>query len=88
MTYSVQQGQPLIEYPCSWVYRVLGSDEGLLRAAIAEVIEDREHVIEPGHVSRTGRYCSLHLRVVVASDADRVGLLRGLQTRQAVRYVL
>jgi putative lipoic acid-binding regulatory protein len=78
----------LIEYPCSWIYRVLGSDETALRVAIAEVIEEREHVIEAGNVSRTGRYCSLHLRVVVASDADRLGLLRGLQTRQAVRYVL
>lgn len=88
MTYSVPHGQPLIEYPCSWIYRVLGSDETALRVAIAEVIEEREHVIEAGNVSRTGRYCSLHLRVVVASDADRLGLLRGLQTRQAVRYVL
>ncbi|MCA9315120.1 MAG: DUF493 domain-containing protein [Planctomycetes bacterium] len=88
MAWNVPSGQPLIEYPCSWVYRLVGASVESLRAAIAEVIEDREHVIEPGNQSSGGRWHSVHLRVLVTSDADRTGLLRGLQTRPAVRYVL
>lgn len=77
-----------IEYPCSWPYRLLGEDEAALRAAIAQVIEDREHTIEVGNSSRTGRYLSLHLQVIVQDEPDRNGLLRGLQLNADVKYVL
>ena len=80
--------QPLMEYPCAWTYSVLGESADAIRDAIAQVIGEREHQIEAGRTSSGGKYCSVHLRVIVQSDADRTGLLRGLQMHAAVRYVL
>jgi putative lipoic acid-binding regulatory protein len=82
------EGRPIIEYPCSWEYKAIGSDEGCMREAIAEIMADREHELSFSRTSRTGRYCSLLLVVTVESEDQRNTIFRALQEHRHIRMVL
>ena len=77
-----------IEYPCPWPYTVIGEDEFAMRVAIGEVCDDSQHSIELSNRSRTGRYCSLKVEVIVRDDAQRTGLFHSLLRRDEIRYVI
>jgi putative lipoic acid-binding regulatory protein len=77
-----------ITYPCTWGYTVIGPCEASLRVAIAVVVGDAEHSVEMGNTSRSGRYVSLRLSVVVTSDGQRQSIHRALARHPEVRVVL
>jgi uncharacterized protein len=80
--------KPHIEYPCSWEYKVIGVDEGLTRAAIAEVMGDQEHSLSFSRSSQTGKYCSLLLVVTVESEERRNSIFVALKAHSNVLMVL
>lgn len=77
-----------LEYPCRWPYTVIGEDEFHMRVAVGEVCGDLEHTMELSNRSRTGRYCSLKVEVIVHSDEQRTGLFHTLLQREEIRYVV
>ena len=79
---------PEIDYPCPWGYKVIGTDVGRLRSAIAEVIQERPHTVTPSNRSLTGKYHCLELEIVVTSEACRVEIYEGLCRHPAVKIVL
>ncbi|MFG0330498.1 MAG: YbeD family protein [Phycisphaerales bacterium] len=80
--------QPDIEYPANWSYTVIGSDEPALRRAIASILTDRKHSIRPANTSRTGKYVSLRIDLVVMSERERLGYYEALRSHEAVRMTL
>ena len=82
------EGRPVIEYPCQWEYKAIGWDEASMREAIVEIMADREHELSFSRASRTGRYCSLLLAVVVESEDHRDAIFRALQAHRHIRMVL
>jgi putative lipoic acid-binding regulatory protein len=80
--------RPQIDYPITWSYQVIGSDEALMREAVARLVAARAHTLERTKTSRTGKYCSLRLELVVVDEADRLALFEALATHAAVRFVL
>jgi putative lipoic acid-binding regulatory protein len=80
--------EPEIEYPCTWSYRLIGSDEGQLRAHVTSVVGERAHFVELSNRSSQGSYISLRLEIGVEDDADRRGLFAALETGEGVLYVL
>jgi len=81
-------GELELDYPASWVYKIIGADEELLRRAVLEVIEDEEVSLEVSKRSSGGKYVSLNVTVVVVSDEHRVGLYEALRKSEHVRIVL
>ncbi len=81
-------GRPIIEYPCPWEYKAIGWDEDSMREAIVEIMADRQHDVSFSRTSRTGRYCSLLLVVVVESEDHRNAIFRALQSHRHIRMVL
>ena len=79
---------PVIDYPCSWSYRVVGEDESALREAVARCVGARDHELAASNVSRTGRYVSLKLTCTVESEADRHAVYEALCVDPAIRHVL
>lgn len=77
-----------VEYPCTWRYKVIGTDEGSLQRAIMEVTEGTSITFERSHTSSAGRYLSFNVDVVVHSDEQRTGLYESLRSHSAVRTVL
>lgn len=80
--------KPDIDYPCPWVYKVIGVDEQQLRALIAELLGERVHDVSLSHRSAKGKYTSLRLDLTVTDEADRLRLFAALSGNQAVRVVL
>ena len=67
---------------------MIGSDEALVRGAVAEVILERRHTLRLTNRSRTGKYCSLLLELVVVDESDRLALFEALAAHADVRIVL
>lgn len=83
-----ESGRLVLEYPCSWVYKVIGGDGERLRAAIGEILEAREHLVTPSRTSRSGKYLSLDVEVVVRDEAERNAFYVAFKGHAAVVMVL
>lgn len=80
--------KPVIEYPCQWVYKVIGPDEAALREAVTQVVQDLPHTVALSNTSATGRYCCLNVELTVADEEVRTSLYELLKNHPAVRIVL
>jgi hypothetical protein len=80
--------KPDIDYPVSWSYKVVGSDEERVRVAIVGIVGALEHTLEPSNKSRTGKYVSLALVVVVSDEAQRLRIGQELHLHADVKFVL
>ena len=80
--------RPEIEYPCTWSYRVIGTDEKSLRQAISECVEDREYKVSLSSSSSSGKYISLNLEIIVHSEEARVSIYQSLGKHPLVKFVL
>jgi putative lipoic acid-binding regulatory protein len=80
--------KPVIDYPCRWVYKVIGPDEETLREAVLQVLQDLPHTIELSRTSSGGRYRCLNVEVTVADENVRTTLYELLKNHPAVRVVL
>jgi len=79
---------PEIDYPCTWSYKLVGADEQAIRIAIADIVAGREHGVSLSRASRTGKYVSLKVEVVVGDHDERRGLANGFNEHPAVKFVL
>lgn len=77
-----------MDYPCAWVFKVIGSDPTALRDAAAEVFGNTPCAIAPSNSSRTGKYHCLDLEVTVADEETRNTFHRMLKKHAAVKLVL
>ena len=77
-----------IVYPCRWPYTVIGRDETLVRAAIAEIVITLEHTVDLSRTSRTGKYCSLLLVVTVDSETQRNTIFATLRGHRDITMVM
>ena len=80
--------KPAIEYPCAWQYKVIGLDQFLMRTAIGEILAGLEYTLEVSNTSRTGKYCSLLLTLVVADEEHRNAVFAALAGHCDIRVVL
>jgi putative lipoic acid-binding regulatory protein len=77
-----------LEYPCTWCYKVIGSEKEVLQKAISEIVEEREHKITDSNNSKTGKYVSMNLDMLVHNDDDRQFIFDALKKHQNIKMVL
>jgi uncharacterized protein len=77
-----------LEYPCNWCYKVVGEEREKLENAIREVIVEREHTISHSNTSRSGKYISLNLDLLVHNEDDRTFIYEALKAHQHIKMVL
>jgi putative lipoic acid-binding regulatory protein len=77
-----------LEYPCNWCYKVVGEEREKLEQAIKDVVLEREHTIAHSNTSRTGKYISLNLDLLVHNEDDRQFIYEALKAHQNVKMVL
>ena len=77
-----------LEYPCSWKYKVVGAERKALEAAIHSVILERAHTLEHSKASKTGKYISLNLDLIVHNEDDRTFIYEALKAHDDVKMVL
>ena len=81
-------GQLEIEYPCRWLYKVIGSDEAAVRGAVLEVVDIADVSLELSNSSSSGKFVSINVEVTVQDHEQRRGLFEALRGHPAVRMVL
>lgn len=77
-----------LEYPCPWVYKIIGREQNELRAAIAEVVQARECLVSLSNSSSGGKYLCLDVELVVVSVEDREAQYCAFKGHPAVVMVL
>lgn len=80
--------RPEIEYPCTWVYKVIGSDCSLLKEVIVSSCSPHEVQISHSHSSSRGKYHSLNAELEVPNEKVRLLVYEKLKRNPAVKIVL
>ncbi len=76
-----------IEYPCEWIYKVIGGDKGSVHNAIADIIQDSEYHITDSNTSKTGKYLSFNVVVMVGDEAYRNKIYQALKEHDDIKFV-
>jgi len=77
-----------LEYPCPWVYKIIGPDADEMRHAVAEIICNRVYKITHSRSSETAKYHCLNVELSVESESHRTALYEALKAHRAVKLVL
>jgi len=77
-----------LEYPCNWCYKVIASEREALQKAIKDVLDEREHKLADSNTSKTGKYVSMNLDMLVYNDDDRQFIFDALKKHQDIKMVL
>lgn len=77
-----------IDYPCAWVYKVIGTDQETLRRAVADIVGGEPCTIKLSNSSKTGKYCCLDVELVIVSEERRVSLYERLKQHPEIKIVL
>jgi uncharacterized protein len=80
--------RPEIAYPCTWVYKVIGTDCTLLKDAIVAACFPHPVTIGYSHSSSKGKYHSLNAELIVADETVRLRIHQALHNSSAVKIVL
>lgn len=78
----------ILEYPCVWLYKVIGSDPDQIRAAIAEVIQGSDCIITHSNSSESGKYHCLNLEINVFSEENRNQIYLSLVNHPDIKMIL
>jgi len=77
-----------LEYPCRWVYKIIGPDRDEMERAVAGIIRDRGYRIAHSRSSETGKFHCLNVELSVESKEHRKDVYEHLRTHPAVKIVL
>ncbi len=75
-------------YPCSWAYKLIAGEKEALQKAIHDVIEEREHKLVHSNNSKTGKYVSMNLELLVHNEDDRNFIYEALKAHSNIKMVL
>ena len=77
-----------LEYPCSWSYKLIGHEKEAIQKAIHDVILQREHSLDHSNNSKTGKYVSMNLDLVIQNEDERNFIYEALKAHQHIKMVL
>ena len=78
----------VIEYPCNWCYKVIASERKALEQAIHDVIDERGYKLTSSNKSKSGKYTSMNLDLLVDNEDDRTFIFEALKRHQDIKMVL
>jgi len=80
--------KPVLEYPCRWLYKVIGDDREALQRAAVEIIGTQSCAISLSNSSRTGKYHCLNIEVEVMNETERNTIYQALKNHPQIKLVL
>ena len=78
----------VLEYPCSWSYKLIGHEKEAIQKAIHDVILQRAHSLDNSNNSKTGKYVSMNLELVIQNEDERNFIYEALKAHQHIKMVL
>jgi len=82
------QRKPDITYPCTWEYKVIGTDEEKLKAVILAACVPTVPTISLSNVSSKGTYYSLNASLVVEDEEMRLRIFSHIENSPDVKLVI
>jgi len=82
------QNKVVLEYPCAWSYKLIGHEKEAIQKAIHDVILEREHKLNHSNNSKTGKYVSMNLDIVIQNEDERNFIYEALKAHQNIKMVL
>jgi putative lipoic acid-binding regulatory protein len=76
-----------IDYPCDWIYKVIGRDKESVHNAIASIVQDSEYQINDSNSSKTGKYLSFNVTVLVGDEEYRNKIYQALKKHGDIKFV-
>ncbi len=76
-----------IDYPCEWAYKVIGSDREYVHSAIKSIIKDREYQVSDSNTSKTGKYLSFNVTVMVSDETYRNNIYQAFKDHSDIKFV-
>jgi putative lipoic acid-binding regulatory protein len=80
--------RPEINYPCTWVYKVIGENSTLLHDIIVAACAPLPVLVTPSHTSSKGKYHSLNAELLIPDESSRLKIYESLKNNPAVKIVL
>ncbi len=76
-----------IDYPCEWIYKVIGSDKESVHDATASIMQDCAYQINDSNTSKTGKYLSFNVTVMVGDEAYRNKIYQEFKEHNDIKFV-
>jgi putative lipoic acid-binding regulatory protein len=77
-----------LDYPCSWIYKVIGLSKEDIQIATKELFINREYKITQSKVSKKGKFKSYSIETLVHNEEDRQSLYLLLKSHKKIKMVL
>jgi len=77
-----------LDYPANWSYKLIATEKKALQKAIHDVIDEREHKLTHSNNSKSGKYVSMNLDMLVHNEDDRNFIYEALKKHQNIKMVL
>jgi putative lipoic acid-binding regulatory protein len=77
-----------LEYPCAWIYKIIGVEQNEMKSAVSEIIRDRAYSITLSRQSQNAKYHCLNVEVVVESESHRQTIYESLKSHRAIKIIL
>lgn len=77
-----------LEYPCTWIYKIIGVDQDEMKSAVGEIIRDKVCLITFSRSSENAKYHCFNVEVTVESESHRQTIYDSLKTHRAIKIVL
>ncbi len=78
----------VINYPCDWPYKVIGTNDGSLAASIQEALVGVEYRMSESNRSGAGTYISFEVVACVRDERQRYWIYNRLRSLGPVKVVL
>jgi putative lipoic acid-binding regulatory protein len=80
--------KPVLEYPCQWLYKIIGANQEELQQAAAAIINKQPCTISLSNSSKTGKYHCLNIEVEVTCEKSRNTIYQAFKQHPQVKMVL
>ena len=77
-----------LDYPCSWIYKVIVKNENDIYTAVKEIIKEREYSLKISNISKKNNFKSFTLELIVIDEYDRKILYETLCSDDRIKMVL
>ena len=79
--------KPIIDYPCEWIYKIIGSNKKSVHGATAGIMQDSAYQISDSNTSKSGKYLSFNVKVMVNDGAYRNKIYQAFKEHNDIKFV-
>jgi len=77
-----------LEYPCNWCYKVVAYERAGIEIAALEIFSERTYSLTPSNTSKSGKYISMNLELLVHNEDERTYFYETLKAHPHIKMVL